>query len=142
MHRCAVRATSPGATRRFALHTLAAACLASALPAQSQMPGRRFPRTALRGEIVFGAFPEILLNGKPARLAPGSRVSDQNNSVAMPGALLNQKCIVNFTVDPMGLVMQVWILRPEEIRVVPWPRTVVEAQTWAFDEGAQTWTRP
>jgi hypothetical protein len=141
MHRCAARAT-PGATRRFILTALAAAGLAASLPAHSQASMRRFPRNAMRGEIVFGAPPEILLNGKPARLSPGSRVHDQSNAVAMPGALMNQKCIVHFTIDSMGLVQQVWILRPDEIRKQPWPRTPAETQAWAFDELAQVWARP
>lgn len=141
MHRCAKRATT-GATRRFVLTTLAAAGLATALPAHSQVLQRRFPRTALRGEITFGAFPEILLNGKPARLAPGARAHDQRNAMPIPGALLNQKFIVNFTINSMGLVQEVWILRPDEIRMQPWPRTPMEAQTWAFNEGEQTWAKP
>ena len=141
MHRCAARAPS-GATRRFVLSAFATACLAAALPAQSQVLMRRYQRNALRGEIVFGAFPEILLNGKPARLAPGARVRDQGNATPMPGALLNQKYIVNFTINSMGMVQDVWILRPDEVRMLPWPRTPAEAQAWAFDEGAQTWTKP
>lgn len=142
MYRCAARATT-GATRRFVLSALATAGLTAALPAQSQALMRRYPRTALRGEITFGAFPEILLNRAPSRLAPGARVHDLNNTMPMPGALLNQKFVVNFTLNSMGMVQEVWLLRPEEARAQqPWPRTPAEAQAWAFDEGAQTWTKP
>lgn len=141
MHRCAARATN-GATRRFVLTALATAGLAVALPAQSQALMRRYSRSTLRGEMVFGAFPEILLNGQPARLAPGSRVHDQLNAMPMPGALANQKFIVNFTLNSMGMVQEVWLLRPDEIRVQPWPRTPAESQAWAFDEGAQLWAKP
>jgi hypothetical protein len=142
MHRCAARAASSGASRRFVLVTLAAASLVAALPAQSQALMRRFPRTALRGEIAFGAFPEILLNGRTASLAPGARVHDLGNAMPMPGALVGNKYIVNFTINSMGLVQEVWILRPDEISRQPWPRTPVEAQTWAFNEGEQTWAKP
>lgn len=142
MHRCAVRAASTGASRRLVLSSLAAATLLAALPAQSQALMRRFPRNALRGEITFGAFPEILLNGRAASLAPGARVKDMGNAMPMPGALVGNKYVVNFTVNGMGLVQDVWILRPDEIRMQPWPRTPVEAQTWAFNEGEQTWTKP
>jgi hypothetical protein len=141
MHRCAARATN-GATRRFVLTALATASLGVALPAHSQALMRRYSRNTLRGEMAFGAFPEILLNGQPARLAPGSRIHDQVNAIPMPGALLNQKFIVNFTLNSMGMVQEVWILRPDEIRVQPWPRTPAESQAWAFDEGAQMWARP
>ena len=121
---------------------MAAACLMAVLPVQAQALTRRFPRTALRGEIAFGAFPELLLNGKPARLSPGARVRDQGNAIPMPGALAGNKYIVNFTIDGMGMVHEVWILRPDEIARQPWPRTPLEAQTWAFDEGEQAWQRP
>lgn len=141
MHRCAARATY-GATRRFVLTALAAASLGTALPARSQALMRRYSRNTLRGEIAFGAFPEILLNRQPARLAPGARVHDQLNAMPMPGTLANQKFIVNFTLNSMGMVQEVWILRPDEIQVQPWPRTPAEAQAWAFDEGAQRWVRP
>jgi hypothetical protein len=57
-------------------------------------------------------------------------------------ALAGNKYVVNFTVNSMGLVQDVWILRPDEIRMQPWPRTPVEAQTWAFNEGEQTWKKP
>ncbi|HEX5686350.1 MAG TPA: hypothetical protein VFY73_20165 [Ideonella sp.] len=141
MHRCAASA-STGAPRRLVLTALAVACASAALPVQSQALMRRFPRNALRGEIAFGAFPEILLNGRAASLAPGARVKDLGNAIPMPGALAGNKYVVNFTVNSMGLVQDVWILRPDEIRMQPWPRTPVEAQTWAFNEGEQTWTKP
>jgi len=142
MHRCAARAASAGASRRFVLSSLAAATLLVALPAQSQTLMRRFPRTALRGEIAFGAPPEILLNGRAARMSPGARVHDLINAMPMPGALLGNKYIVNFTIDGMGMVQEVWILRPDEIAKQPWPRTPVEAQTWAFNDGEQMWMKP
>ena len=104
---------------------------------------RRFPRNALRGEIAFTGFPQITLNGQSAQLAPGGRVKDATNQMAMPGALLGNRYIVNFTVDSSGLVHDVWILRPDEIAIQqPWPRTPVEAQVWAFDEQAQVWSKP
>ena len=56
-----------------------------ALPAAAQTP-RNFPATALRGELVITAPPEVLLNKKPARLAPGSRLRGQDNMLVMTGA--------------------------------------------------------
>jgi hypothetical protein len=145
MQRCADRAApTAGVSRRFMLSSLGAACLAVALPAQAQMQAqlRRFPRTALRGEITFGGWPQIALNGQAAQLSPGSRVRDLRNMVALPGALVGNKYVVNFTIDSMGLVHEVWILRPDEIAMQPWPRTPAELQTWSFDESAQTWSKP
>jgi len=145
MHRCADRAAFAGVShlsRRFLLASLGAACLVAALPAQAQALMRRFPRTALRGEISFGAFPQIAVNGNGAQLSPGSRVRDAANMVAMPGALAGNKAIVNYTVDSSGLVRDVWILRPDEIAVQPWPRTPAEAAAWFYDDGAQRWSKP
>ncbi|WP_374675963.1 hypothetical protein [Ideonella sp.] len=103
---------------------------------------RRFPRHALRGELVFGAFPEVLLNGQPARLAPGARVHDAANRIAMPGAVAGGRFLVHYTVNSMGLLQDVWILRPDEAARQPWPRTPTEAATWFFDELAQVWIKP
>ena len=124
--------------RRFLL--VAAACL-SALPAAAQVQ-RNFPQNALRGNIVFGTAPDILLDGQPARLAPGSRIRDMNNMLVVPGGLLGGRYLVHFTVDLYGLVKDVWILTPQEAANRPWPRTLAEAQAWTFDPVAQTWTKP
>lgn len=142
MPRCADRAAFAGASRRSLLVSLIAAGLTAALPAHSQALMRRFPRTALRGEIAFGAFPQITVNGKPAQLAPGSRVRNAANMNAMPGALAGNKATANYTVDSSGLVHDVWILRADEIAVQPWPRTPAEAAAWFYDDGAQRWSKP
>jgi hypothetical protein len=86
--------------------------------------------------------PDITLNGQPARLAPGVRVRNQANMLEMTGALVGQRLLVNYTVEINGLINNVWILRPEEAAVRPWPTTLEEAQTWTFDPAAQTWTKP
>ena len=62
--------------------------LAAALPAQAQ---RLFERNALRGELVIKAPPEVLLNGKPARLTPGARIHNAQNMLQLSGSLLEQK---------------------------------------------------
>ncbi len=124
---------------RCALAGLLAATLISPVTAQVQ---RNFPATALRGNLLIGEPPEVTLNGKPARLAPGARIRGQDNMVQMSGTLSGAKLLVHYTVDTYGLVKDVWILRPEEAAVRPWPATPEQAQTWAFDPTAQTWTKP
>ena len=124
---------------RCALALLTVAVLAA--PAQAQVQ-RNFPADALRGALVVGNPPEALLNGKDARLAPGVRIRGQNNMLAMSGAVIGAKLLVNYTLDNQGLVKDVWILRPEEAAVKPWPTTAEQASTWQFDAGAQTWTKP
>ena len=124
---------------RFVLALLAAAFLAAPAAAQVQ---RNFPQNALRGAIVIGEAPEIVLNGRPARLAPGARIRDQNNMSVVPMAVQGGPFLVNYTFDTLGLVKDVWILRPEEAGVRPWPTTPEEAQAWSFDPVAQVWTEP
>jgi hypothetical protein len=110
-----------------------------ALPAQAQ---RLFERTALRGELVVKAPPEALLNGKPVRLAPGSRIRNPQNMVQLSGTLLEQKLLVHYTLDGFGEVQNVWILSEAEAAKQPWPRSAAEAQAWIFDPTLQRWSKP
>ncbi len=103
---------------------------------------RNFPATALRGEIAFGQPPEVLLNGQPARLAPASRIRGTNNLLVMSGALMGKKAVVHYTLDPLGLVHDVWILTDAERKKQPWPTKVTDAKAWSFDPIAQVWTKP
>jgi hypothetical protein len=120
---------------------VAIATAALVAPAAAQMQ-RHFPATALRGAIVVSTTSEIKLNGRAAQFAPGVRVRDQNNMIQLTGALAGQKLRVNYTIDTSGLVKDVWVLRPEEEAMWPWPSTPEQAQTWSFDHGAQVWTKP
>ena len=129
MHRCLLTAS-------VAL-TLAVPVLASA---QMQIQ-RNFPANALRGELVVGVPPEITINGKDARLAPGSRIRGTNQMLVMSGAITGQKLIVNYTVEQYGMVQDVWVLRRDEIKNL-WPKTPAEAAAWSFDPIGQTWTKP
>ena len=120
------------------------ACVAAATiaqPAFAQLK-REFPQNALRGRIEFGAPPELRLNGKPARLAPGSRIRGTNNMLVMSGELSGQRLVVNYTYDTSGLVHDVWLLRAEEAVVQPWPTTPEQAASWSFNPAGQFWTRP
>ena len=114
---------------------------AFAAPVAAQVQ-RTFPPTALRGAIVVGDPPEITLNAKPARLAPGARIRDPNNMLALSGTLVGARLLVHYTVDPLGLVDNVWILTAEEAERRPWPETARQAAEWLFDPVAQTWSRP
>ncbi len=120
---------------------LGALAIMLAPAAQAQL-ARPFPSNALRGELVVTQPPEVLLNGQPARLSPGSRIRAQNNMLQLSGGLVGQKLVVNYTLDPLGLVHNVWILTDDEKARQPWPTTAEQAQQWRFDAGAQTWTKP
>src|SRR5262245_32227588 len=111
--------------------------------AHAQTVQRNFPATALRGEISFGQPPEVLVNGQPARLAPAARIRGLNNLIVMSGALMGQQRVaVNYVLDPLGLVQDVWILTDTERKMQPWPTNAKDAQSWAFDPIAQVWKKP
>ncbi|GIX25547.1 MAG: hypothetical protein N2040_10715 [Caldimonas manganoxidans] len=113
---------------------------AATLVAQAQaVVARQFPATALRGEMVFGQPPEVLLNGKPARMVPASRIRGTNNLLVLSGSLIGTKAMVHYTLDTQGFVKDVWILRDDELKK-PWPRTAEEASRWQFEPISQTWT--
>ena len=124
---------------RIASALLATACIAVAAQAQTQ---RAFPQDALRGSLVVGVAPDVVLNGERARLAPGARIRTAANMVVVPSAVIGGPYLVHYTVDTSGLVKDVWILRPEEAAVQPWPKTRAEAAAWRFDPVGQVWTKP
>jgi hypothetical protein len=118
---------------------LAAALAAAAVPVAAQ---RIFPANALRGDLVVVQPPEVQVNGKSARLAPGARIRNESNAVQLSGTLIGQKRVVNYTVDPLGHLRDVWILTASEAARQPWPTTEKEAQSWVFDPTLQRWTKP
>ena len=119
----------------------AATLVVCASAAVAQAP-RNFPASALRGEVVITAPPELLLNKQPARLAPGARIRAMDNLLVMSGAAVNQRLIVNYTLDLQGQLLDVWILSPAEMARKPWPTTPQEAASWRFNPDAQVWSKP
>jgi hypothetical protein len=115
--------------------------LLAAAPAIAQN-ARSFPANALRGELMVTQPPEVLLNGQPARLAPGSRILGPGNLLQLSGGLIGQRFVVHYTTDPAGQPLMVWILSPAEAARQPWPTTAAEASAWRFDAAAQAWTKP
>ena len=87
-------------------------------PAQAQS-GRSFPPQAQRAVLQVTQAPEILLSGKPARLAPGVRIRGSNDLLVLSGTLTGQTLLVNVVLESGGLVKEVWILSPEEAAQAP-----------------------
>ncbi len=92
-----------------------------ALPASAQAEEakpniRNFPKTAFRGQLQVTGTPNALMDGKADRLSPGSTIRDINNMLVLPGAVTGTKLMVNYTRENTGMVHQVWILNPEEIK--------------------------
>ena len=123
---------------RCAIAAFAASLLLVCGNASAQVQ-RAFPADSLRGDIEFVDAPDIKLNGQPARLSPGVRIRDMNNLLVVTNAVAGTRVAVNYTLDTLGLVNGVWILRKDEI-ANRWPRSVEEAAKYDFDPAAQTWT--
>ena len=64
------------------------------------------------GVMTAGALPEVTIDGKPMRLAPGARIYNSSNLTITPGQVpANSR--VRYKTDATGLVNQVWVLPPE-----------------------------
>ena len=101
------------------LFTTLAALLISTANAQTEEPKpniRQFPKDAKRGELVVLMAPDIALDGKPDRLSPAVRIRDINNNLVLSSTFANQKLVVNYVRDNIGLVHNVWVLNAEEIK--------------------------
>lgn len=87
------------------------AALLTALPAQAERP---FPANAKRGTMTPAYHPDILIDGKPRRLASSARIFNQDNLIEMPASLRGRNIVVNYEEDRDGLIVNVWMLTPEE----------------------------
>jgi hypothetical protein len=82
----------------------------------------QIPAAALRASITFQGSPDVVIDGKTARLAPGVRIFDTNNMLVLYGSLngtVKAKLMLETT---SGLVQSVWILTDQEI-ATPDPAT-------------------
>jgi hypothetical protein len=111
---------------------LALGLSAAAPPASAQGTGssanlpQRIPPIspkALRGTLrITSTPPDVLLDGQPARLAPGARIRNRNNLITISGALIGEDLPVRYTRDSLGLVFDVWVLTAGEVAVDPLPK--------------------
>lgn len=85
--------------------------LLTALPAWADRP---FPASARRGLMTPAYAPDILIDGKTRRLAPSARIFNQDNLITMPASLRGRDIVVKYEEDRDGLIVNVWILTPEE----------------------------
>jgi hypothetical protein len=123
---------------------LFATVLVAAAPAfaQTALVARAFPADALRGDLQIAVAPEVLLNSKPARLAPGARIRNETNFLVQPGELVGRRVLVHYTQESDGLIKDVWLLNPAERANKVWPVNRQQAAAWRFDAATQTWSRP
>ena len=101
----------------------------------SLLPARQLPKNALLGRLVVQQPPVVLLNGQPAQLSPGARIRSMDNMLAMSGTLIGQVLPVKYLLDSTGLVHQVWILTPDEVRA---SRKSFSLSNFLFGSGTST----
>ncbi len=70
------------------------------------------PDGSMTGMMTTGQLPEVTIDGKAMRLAPGARIYNQSNLTITPNQL-PAKSRVRYKTDAMGLVTQVWVLPAE-----------------------------
>lgn len=83
-------------------------------PAQAQVQ-RLLPAKTVRGTIHFEAPPHVVVDGQRDRLAPGVRVRDAHNRIALTGALRGKTVEARYLRDAAGVIREVWILTPAEL---------------------------
>jgi len=72
----------------------------------------KFPDGSVAGTMTTGQLPEVTIDGKAMRLAPGARIISSNNLTITPNQVpANTR--VRYKTDAAGLVTQVWVLPPE-----------------------------
>ncbi|MDO9402872.1 MAG: hypothetical protein Q7T87_02450 [Polaromonas sp.] len=126
MKRCAPRLLStalPPAFCRLALSASLLGMLAAtgtAAHAQTTLeaapPVRNLPKNAKRADLVVLDMTRITLDGKPARLSPGSRIRGPENQLLLTNVVLNQKLDVKYLRESGGLINQVWVLNSTEAK--------------------------
>ena len=126
---------------RLAFMGLAGLAMLGASSVQAQTH-RQFPADALRAEMLISTPPDLQLDGKDARLAPGTRIRGTDNLLVYASALVGQKLTVHYTLDFAGHVRDVWLLNEAELANKTWPRSAEQASAWSFDLASQVWTKP
>ncbi|MBJ2158658.1 hypothetical protein JC881_22970 [Variovorax sp. IB41] len=124
MNRCK-KTTNALALTAFCALAASAALFSLQASAQDEVPrpqtqneslngGRNFPIGTLRGKFMVTSAPDVELDGNADRLGAGARIRNPQNMLVMPGAIIGQKYLVNYTRDAAGLLREIWILTPEE----------------------------
>ena len=144
MNRCIPSLTAAVAPWRAALLSTTLLVLAGAAYAQEAV--RPFPPAAKRATLQVTYPPDILLNGKNARLSPGARIRGTNNLLVLSGSLAGQSLPVHYVLDGQGMVHEVWLLNATEARQskdsanLP-PNYVSDANTATDGIGSRSSTR-
>nr|WP_315464837.1 hypothetical protein [uncultured Rhodoferax sp.] len=122
MNRCTVLLAAFCLSGLAAPHATAQTGITSqsiATPDGTVLPLRNFPANALRGTLEVQAPPEVLLDSKPDRLSPGSRVRGANGMLVLSASLVGQSLPVMYTREPNGMLHEVWVMTALEAEAMP-----------------------
>ncbi len=91
-------------------------CAALAGEALAQQRIVSIPAAAKRAEFTFAGSNDVVVNGRAvARLAPGVRIFDRGNFLAMYGSLAGTFAVKYMIEENSGLILSVWLLTDQEI---------------------------
>ncbi len=85
----------------------------AAAQAATNAPLRRFPTATKVGRLALAVFPVARLDGAEVRLAPGARILATDNRLVIPSTLSGEH-VVRYRTDPLGQIIEVWLLTAEE----------------------------
>ena len=111
------RSTMNGPARALASVMLAGVLLAAGLAPPAAAQPRTFadPPTRL-GTLEIRVFPQARLDDKDVLLAPGVRIRNESNLLAVPSTIVGT-VPVRYRLDLLGQVLDAWILTPEELKI-------------------------
>jgi hypothetical protein len=85
------------------------------------------PATATLGVLQVMGWPEAVLNGQPARMAPGSRIRDPGNLIVPPASIIGQPLQVLYVLDSQGMVREAWMLSADELAALIPPSPAINS---------------
>jgi hypothetical protein len=98
--------------------------LAALLPlaAANAADQRRIPADARSGRLTVTAWPQVTVDRKPLRLAPGARILNLNNATVTPNAVPPDSP-VRYQLDAGGQIRMVWLMpaadRDGQVKALP-----------------------
>jgi hypothetical protein len=92
---------------------LATVALLATVCTSAAAQSRALPEKVEMGRLSIQVFPDALVDGRPVRLGPGTRIFNESNIVITPGSLSGEKRVA-YLRGAMNEIVQVWILTPAE----------------------------
>ncbi len=77
---------------------------------------RTFTEPTRLGVLEIKVFPQAQIDGNEVLLAPGARIRNESNLLALPSSIRGA-VPVRYRLDPMGQLIDAWILTAEERKI-------------------------